>query len=344
MSRLWKRLKGPHSPHRIAAAVLISSVAVASSALIVRGFSWLRGPAPRLFDEARGALQPGSGGQPLLPSSASVRQIGEQVLSRNIFDSAGGGMTWDVAAPQPAAGSRAESDAGSPLSDARCSGDLRLLASVVRSGDKGPSIAALRKDGKTHILGVGERVGELELVAVYPTAAYFREGARAACSLPVYLSAHEAPLPPAPPSEPPVAAPPRLSEKEAEARAKRPPAFSEEELKKNIRVLGPARYAVTRELFSRARMNPAGITRGARFKPHMSEGRSSGMQIARLRDDSLLAHLGVKQGDVLRGLNGFGLTSGDSVLEAFGHLGKKSEVTLAIERDGALTTIQYVLE
>jgi hypothetical protein len=346
VSRLWKRLKGPHSPHRIAAAVLVTGVALASSALIARGFSWLgAGPAAPL-ESADGAARPPVIGQPLQGPPVSVRQIGEQVLLRNIFDSTGGPMSWELAVPEPpAAGDATESDGGSPLSGARCNGDLRLLASVMRSGDRGPSIAALRKDGKTHILGVGERVGELELVAVYPTAAYFRDGAQGACSLPVYLSAHEAPLAAAPPpSEPAVAAPPRLSEKEAEARAKRPPTFSEEELKKHIRVLGPARYAVTRELFTRARMNPSGITRGARFKAVMKDGRSSGMQIAKLRDDSLLAHLGVKQGDVLRGLNGFSLGSGDGVLEAFGHLGKKSEVALAIERDGAPTMIQYVLE
>jgi type II secretory pathway component PulC len=46
----------------------------------------------------------------------------------------------------------------------------------------------------------------------------------------------------------------------------------------------------------------------------------------------------------LRGINGFSLASADGVMEAFGHLGKKSEVALSIERDGAMTTIQYVLE
>ena len=68
------------------------------------------------------------------------------------------------------------------------------------------------------------------------------------------------------------------------------------------------------------------------------------MQVFKLRADSLLAHLGVKQGDVLRGINGHSLTSADGVLEAFGHLGKDPKISLVVERDGARTTLEYVLE
>jgi general secretion pathway protein C len=111
-----------------------------------------------------------------------------------------------------------------------------------------------------------------------------------------------------------------------------------------MRVLGPTRFAVTRELFTRARMNPSGVTRGARFKPQEKDGRALGLQVFRLRADSLLAHLGVKQGDVLRGINGHTLSSADGVLEAFGHLGKDPRISLVVERAGQRTTIEYVLE
>jgi hypothetical protein len=320
---------------------LSASVVLGCLGLIARGASFLHTePKPAAPGRAPAARR-----LPAPPAAPSPLQIGEQVLSRNIFDSAGGGQPWEIA-PPPGEQDAGVSDGGTVLSDERCSGDLRLLASIVRERDPERSLAALRKDGKTEIVTVGERLGDLELVAVYPTGAYFRLGSGASCNLPVYLSEHAAPLPPLPPpvvSEAPPAEK-KLSEAEELARKKRPPAFSEEELKKNIRMLGPARYAVTRELFTRARMNPSGISRGARFKPQTKEGRASGMQVSRLRDDSLLAHLGVKQGDVLRGINGFSLGSADGVLEAFGHLGKKSEVTLSLERDGALTTIQYVLE
>jgi hypothetical protein len=338
---LWKRLKGPYNLRSAALAALVLSVAGGCLGLIARGAWWLRTPV-------RAGSDGPPAGAPVPPGeSASALQIGEQILSRNIFDSVGGPQPWELpgAHPEQSDGGTVD-DAGVVLTGARCSGDLRLLASVVRARDPSLSLAAVRKDGKTHIVTIGERLGELELIAVHPTGAYFRDGARGACSLPVYLSTNEAPLPPPPPPEPePVKqAPAQVTVADAETRAKRPPAFSEEELKRNIRVLGPSRYAVTRELFSRARMNPAGISRGARFKPQTREGRSSGMQVFKLRDDSLLAHLGVRQGDVLRGINGFSLASADGVMEAFGHLGKKSEVALSIERDGAMTTIQYVLE
>ncbi len=342
MSRFWKRLKGPHSPRALVLAALIASVALSCLALIARGVSFLH-PVPGSGVSAAPSTRPlRTAAAPL----ASPREIGEQVLSRNIFDSTGGALAWELA-PAASASDAGTSDAPVELSGTRCSGDLRLLASVVRERDPSQSLAALRKDGKTEIVTIGGQLGELTLIAVYPTGAYFRAGSGNTCNLPIYLSANEAPPPPLPP--PPVIsqAPPaekKLSEADELARKKRPPAFSEEELQKNIKKLGPARYAVTRELFTRARMNPSGISRGARFKPQTRDGRAAGMQVFKLRDDSLLAHLGVQQGDVLRSINGFGLGSADGVLEAFGHMGKKNEVALSIERDGAMTTIQYVLE
>jgi hypothetical protein len=354
VSRLLKRLRGPHSPRRLALVALTSCVALSCLAFVARGISWLRTPPDTRISvpAAEGGAAATGSARPVAPPPAlSASQIGEQILARNIFDSASGPLTWELAGPAITddAGVSA-SGAGPELGDAgRCGGDLRLLASVVRGSGAGRSLAALRKDGKTEIVTVGERLGELELVAVYPTGAYLRDGAGRTCSLPVYLSANEPPLPPPPPLA--VAeAPAEKSEKkepseaELEARKKRPPAFTEEELARNIRKLGPTRYAVTRELFTRARMNPSGISRGARFKPQTRDGRAAGMQVLVLRDDSLLAHLGVQRGDLLRGINGFGLGSADGVLEAFGHLGKQTEVTLSIERDGTLSTIQYVLE
>jgi hypothetical protein len=340
VSRLLKRLKGSHSPRSIALAALIAAVALGCIALIWRGLGWL-GASPNVAPPG----QPPSA-QARSVAAASALELGTEILARNIFDSTSGALSWELAQERPQGDAAESSDAGGPLGSGRCSGDLRLLASVVRAKDPNLSLAALRKDGKTHIVTVGERLGELELLVVLPTAAFFRDGTGSSCSLSVYTSANEpTPLPPPePPPQVAVEPPTRLTKPDAETVSKRPPAFSEEELQKNIKKLGPARYAVTRELFARARLNPSGISRGARFKPQTRDGRAAGMQVARLRDDSLLAHLGVQQGDVLRGINGYGLGSADGVLEAFGHLGKQKEVTLSIERDGAPTTIQYVLE
>jgi hypothetical protein len=338
----------------MALTALTSCVALGCLALAARGISWLRTPPDTRISvpAAPGGAGAAGAASPVVPPAAlNAAQIGEQILARNIFDSASGPLSWELADATIADDAGVSvSGAGPELGDTgRCVGDLRLLASVVRSSGTGGSLAALRKDGKTEIVTVGEQLGELELVAVYPTGAYLRDSTGRTCSLPVYLSANDAPLPPLPP--PQVAEAPaeksekkELSEAELEARKKRPPAFTEEELARNIRKLGPMRYAVTRELFTRARMNPSGISRGARFKPQTRDGRAAGMQVFKLRDDSLLAHLGVQQGDVLRGINGFGLGSADGVLEAFGHLGKQKEVALSIERDGTPTTLQYVLE
>jgi type II secretory pathway component PulC len=341
MGRFWKRSKEPRSVRSITVATLVFVAAGCAVALIVRGTLYLR--APIATDRASATV-----GLPRVPKAPTMQptsplHIGEQVLSRNIFDSLTGSLAWEVTAAPKDGEPSEEADAGVVLYSPPCNGDLRLLGSVVHGRDPRRSMAALRKDGKMHLITVGERLGELELVALHPTEGFFRNGGGQVCSLPVYLSAYAAA--PAEAAEPPPPAPAAADAGElTPATAKRPPAFSEEELKRNIRVLGPKRFAVTRELFTRARMNPSGVSRGARFRPQEKDGRARGMEVFKLREDSLLAHLGVKTGDVLRGLNGFSLTSADGVLEAFGHLGKDSRISLSIERGGAPTTIEYVLE
>jgi general secretion pathway protein C len=330
-----------HTLRRVAVVALVLGVATCPVALIVRGVLDLRASVARSNTEAAGPVRARS--TPAEESDAPL-DVGEEVLSRNIFDSRTGPLAWELEhAPEDGgASTEAEGDAGAARVGGLCSGDLRLLGSVVHGRDPRRSIAVLRKDGKTSLMTVGERLSELEFVALHPTEAYFRRGDSELCSLPVYLGADAGAPPPAPEPAAPVAA--VDAGKPAPNNPKRPPAFSEEELSQNIRVLGPARFAVTRELFTRARMNPSGVTRGARFKPQTTNNRAVGMQVFKLRDDSLLAHLGVKQGDILRALNGHSLTSADGVLEAFGHLGKSPRISLAIDRGGARTIIEYVLE
>jgi type II secretory pathway component PulC len=337
---LSKRSKGSRSVRGVTVATLVLGVTAGAVALIVRGTLDLR----RLATAGAGATSPRSEGSVAAAEAASPVQIGELILSRNIFDSLSGSLAWELAdaAAQDAAASPGV-DAGPLVVGGRCSGDLRLLGSVVHTRDPRRSIAALRVDGKSSLMTVGERLGELELVELHPTEAFFRRGGRELCSLPVYLADNDAP--PTQIAEPPP--PPKAEAKTGEftpANPNRPPAFSEEELKQNIRVLSATRFAVTRELFTRARMNPASVTRGARFKSQERDDRAIGLQVFRLRADSLLANLGVKQGDILRGINGHSLTSADGVLEAFGHLGKSPELSLVVERNGTRTTIEYVLE
>ncbi|HEX6241175.1 MAG TPA: type II secretion system protein GspC [Polyangiales bacterium] len=316
----------------------MSTTLVVSGALVVNGLQQLRAPRETAAPAPAQPSRPTRSASPVLPDDPLA--LGTLVLARNIFDSETGSMSWSN--PEDELSTTAGPDAGTgPLSaGAPCADDVRLFASIVNAREPERSLAALRKDGKTHLIPLGGALGDMTLAALYPTHAYLQSQAGAVCYLPVYVSANQAPPPPPepPPPEPPVAEP------AAPATGRRPPAFTEEELRKNIRVLGPQSYAVTKDLFLRARQNPSGISRGTRFAPRTEEGRPSGMQISKIRDDSLLAHLGLKKGDVIRRLNGFNLGTADGVLEAFGHLSKNDRLNLIIERDGKPETLRYLLE
>jgi general secretion pathway protein C len=334
---MWKRVREWGSKQRLGPVLAVGTSLSASTALVAKGALYLWGPRKPLPNLATTGT-PGTGSS--AAPSATPQQLAEGVLQRNIFDSETGPMAWlhpdDELAPAH------EADAGAaaaPASGGRCGDEVRLFASIVNAREPERSLAALRKDGKTHLVPLGGALGDFTLAALYPTHAYLQSQAGTTCYLPVYVTANQAPPPPPPPPEPPPPAPERPS-----AAARRPPAFSEEELQRNIRVIGPQSYAVTKELFLRARQNPSGISRGTRFAARMAEGKPVGMEISKIRDDSLLAHLGLKKGDVVRRLNGFNLGTPDGVLEAFGNLSKNDRLSLTIERDGQPQTLRYLLE
>jgi general secretion pathway protein C len=333
---MWKRVRDWGSKLRLVPAVSSVATLAISTALVAKG-------ALRLTAEP--AAPPVAGAPRSVHAQpepqVAPQPLAEAVLKRNIFDSTTGSMSWlDPAQAPPVQVDAGGSDALAP--GGRCGDEVRLFASVVNARDPQRSLAALRKDGKTHLVPVGGSVGDLTLAALFPTHAYLRRAAGDTCFLPVYMSAHDAP-PPSP--EAPVAAADNAGEPPAApVKGRKPALFSEAELQKHIRVLGPQSYAVTKELLLRARANPSGISRGTRFKSRSRDGRPVGMEVSVIRDDSLLAHLGLKKGDVLRQLNGFSLGSADGMLEVFGQLSKLDRLSLTIERKGEPQTLRFLLE
>lgn len=330
---MWKRVRDWGGKLRLVPAVSTAATLAVSTVLVTKG-------ALRLLEEpGPPPARAGSRAQTSAPAAVpSVQEVAEGVLRRNIFDSTTGSMPWLDPAQTATVEGDAGADAGALTLGGRCGDEVRLFASVVNARDPDRSLAALRKDGKTHLVPIGGSLGDLTLTALFPTHAYLRRSAGDACFLPVYVSAHEAPPPPLP--EPVTA-----TAEPAKAPAGRKPAlFSEEELQKNIRSIGPQSWAVSKALILRARANPSGISRGTRFRSKMVEGRAVGMEVSKIRDDSLLAHVGLKKGDILRQLNGFSLGTADGVLEVFGSLSKLDRLSLTIERNGQPQTLRFVLE
>ena len=69
-----------------------------------------------------------------------------------------------------------------------------------------------------------------------------------------------------------------------------------------------------------------------------------GMKMYGIRRNSVLGRLGVQNGDMVRTMNGFDLTSPDTALEAYTRLSGADSLSLSVVRRGQPLTIDYSVQ
>lgn len=79
----------------------------------------------------------------------------------------------------------------------------------------------------------------------------------------------------------------------------------------------------------------------ARVRPHFSEGKPDGLAITHIKRGSIFEKLGLKNGDVIKGLDGKEIKSPDDVLQMYEKLTVGSEVAIELERGGEGQMINY---
>ena len=97
--------------------------------------------------------------------------------------------------------------------------------------------------------------------------------------------------------------------------------------------------AITRELLQSLLSNPYDEIAKIRLVP---EG--TGMMIRSMRPDSLLLQLGVKQGDVLTGINGIPITDVSNILNAINSMLTGSRLDFNVTREEAPGTLGYIVK
>jgi general secretion pathway protein C len=318
-------------------AYLLAALALCLSAgLVITGIERLLAAArPTLEREPSAARSP-----ELATETPFAEELGRRILARNMFDSRTGPLTWaesstamppQVAARPPDAAATARS---------RCEGDLRLLGTIVVHRAPERSLVAVRAGKATHILRVGESAGGIRLLAMGPTLAYLATPGTTACTLPLLLSQAErselarrsaAPLKPA-------------NKAKAPRRRRAKSLFSEQELVAAIRGEGEGRFVVARPFLEGALGKEMTSRPSGRFVPAVVQGRRLGMKVYGIRRSSLLSHLGLRNGDIVRSLNGLDVTSADGLLSAYALVRERDSFTLALQRAGKPQVLEYRLE
>jgi len=81
-----------------------------------------------------------------------------------------------------------------------------------------------------------------------------------------------------------------------------------------------------------------------RIRPYFSAGKPDGFMVSRIKQGSLFQKMGLKNGDVIQGVNDNPIGSADDMLGLYKGLQSGSEVTLNIKRRGKQETLKYTFK
>lgn len=218
-----------------------------------------------------------------------------------------------------------------------CDGSIRLVASYVRRGQPDQSFAAITgSTGSSLLYRSGMTVDERNVVAIEPGFVVLSPASGNLCSIGLFGDA-PAVATARPVVAPVVAPPPDAGGGDAAL------GITAAEMEQNIQQISETSYSINRTLVDRLLANQAALMSAARVIPHEEDGHVVGVKIYGIRRSSLLGHLGIQNGDMLRTLNGYDLTDPTAVLDAYSRLRTADSLSVSIMRRGAPVTVDYAI-
>ncbi len=112
----------------------------------------------------------------------------------------------------------------------------------------------------------------------------------------------------------------------------------------DIKQIDDGHWVVPRDTAEKTRANLAVEMRLAQLQPRITDGKTDGFMIRRLRRNSILNKLGLQRGDVIMQVNNMTLDSPETALQIFQQLREARQITVGIERKGTPQTFTYELD
>ncbi|UCB51017.1 MAG: PDZ domain-containing protein [Deltaproteobacteria bacterium] len=78
-----------------------------------------------------------------------------------------------------------------------------------------------------------------------------------------------------------------------------------------------------------------------RIRPHFKDGKADGLALSNIKGDSIFAKLGLRDGDIVQGVNDRPIRSPDDIVSFYNKLTSGSPISLQINRRGQERTINY---
>ncbi len=114
-----------------------------------------------------------------------------------------------------------------------------------------------------------------------------------------------------------------------------------DDIKKGIVRISATEFNIDRGIVDKILENQAELMKQARIVPEQENGKVVGIRLFGVRNDTLLGALGMENGDRLQSINGFDMTSPEKALEAYARLRTADHMTVAINRKGSNTNLDY---
>jgi general secretion pathway protein C len=110
---------------------------------------------------------------------------------------------------------------------------------------------------------------------------------------------------------------------------------------RGIKKTGPNEFDVDHAVVDKILEDQADLMRTTRIVPERENGTMVGVRLFGVKEGTLLATLGMENGDRLQQVNGFDVSSPEKALEAYARLRDADHLSLQVNRRGANQTIDY---
>lgn len=339
----------PRSQRGIRAAIILPTLALCAYFLAQGTTGAL---AHRLFAALEGAPTSHRAGKP--PNLTREEKTIAAIVSRNIF---GPDVLLSERPPEASAsggeggpsgeGQYDEDEDGFPDDGIipRCEGNIRLVAAVVHPTNPMSSVAAIAdSSGSTMLYREGMTFDNREIVAIAPHRIILRPSGGRYCQMPMFNTE----IGPSSAARPQPAANRAASAPRVRTSTDRNAGLTNDEMAQGIQKHSDTNYSINRDIFERVLASPDNLSGLARTIPHEENGRVVGSRLYGIRRNALLGRLGVQNGDMLRTINGFEVSSfdqnTDAALTALTTIRGSNQLTVSVIRRGQPVTLEYTVK
>ncbi len=247
----------------------------------------------------------------------------DTILMRNPFDSVTGRLNAPAAVEDAGA---TELEAGDPMADPLCEG--MKITIIAASTDPEYSFASFGVADKSYMRRKGDDLNGRTVHFIGWDRAWLTQSGQR-CQVVLFQSSMPATGPGVVDAGPP---PPPKSGASA----------TPEDIKKGIQKISANEFNVDRSVIDKIKDNWAELMKFARSTPVKDEnGKTIGQRLLGIRPDTVLSQLGIENGDVLTGINGFDMNDPTKMLEAYTRLTTAPDVSVSVQRGGKPVNVQY---